>query len=273
MAANDGFTVVEDGGAYILGVLDNDSNAAGGTVTLTSATRLGSAVANADGTVTYTPNPNASGTDQFTYTVTVGTAVSNTGTATISITPVNDPPTAVNDSYSAILNVPIQLNVLANDSDPDGAADIVAAVNVTQPTPAGATVSVAGGSVSFTATVAGAYSFTYQAQDAAAATSANTATVTVQVAGGEVLTFTKAEYVVSKSRLKAQGTISPAANQTVTLAFVDSAGTVLGSAGSAVADAAGAWAVDQTVARPAGATALRATSSNGTVRTSALALK
>lgn len=272
VAANDAFTVVEDGGTYVLGVLDNDSNAAGGTVTLTSATRLGSALANADGTVTYTPNLNASGTDQFTYTVTVGTAASNTGTVTISITPVNDPPTAVNDSYSAILNVPIQLNVLANDGDPDGAADIVAAVNVTQPQ-AGASVAVAGGSVSFTASVAGAYSFTYQAQDAAGAISANTATVTVQVAGGEVLTFTKAEYVASKNRLKAQGTVSPAASQTVTLDFVDSAGTVLGAAGSTVADAAGAWAVDQVVARPAGATALRATSSNGTVRTSALTLK
>lgn len=270
VAANDAFTVVEDGGAYSLGVLDNDSNAAGGTVSLTSLPRLGSAVANPDGTVTYTPNPNANGSDQLTYTVTVGTAVSNTGTVTISITPVNDPPTAVNDSYSAILNTPIQLNVLANDGDPDGAADIVAAVNVTQPTPAGASVTVAGGIVSFTATAAGTYSFTYQAQDAAAAISANTATVTVQVAGGETLSFVKAEYVLSKTRLKAQGTISPAANQTVTLDFVDAAGTVLGAAGSAVADAAGAWQVDRVVPLPAGATALKATSSNGTVSTSAL---
>jgi hypothetical protein len=270
VAANDAFGVIEDSGASVLSVLVNDTNAAGGTVTLSSATRLGSALVNPDGTVTYTPNPNASGTDQFTYTVTVGTAVSNTGTVSIDISPVNDPPTAVNDTFSAIANVAAQLNVLANDGDPEGAADLVAAVNVT--TPVGATVAVAGGIVSFTAP-AGTYSFTYQAQDAAGVISANTATATVTVAGIEALSFVRAEYVLSKSRLRAEGTISPAANQTVTVVFVDSAGTVLGSAGSAVADAAGNWFVDGVVPLPAGSTALRATSSNGTVQAQALSLR
>ncbi len=273
VAVNDSFSFLEDAGVQGLAILANDTNALGGTVTLTSAPRLGIALINADGTVSYTPNLNASGTDQFSYTVTVGTAVSNTGTVTLDITPVNDAPVAVADSYSAVANTPIQLNVLANDTDPDGAADLAAAVNVTQPTPAGASVSVAGGIVTFSAGAGGSYSFSYQAQDAAGAVSANAATVTVQVAAAETLNFTRAEYVRSKSRLRAQGSIAPAAGQTLTLAFVNAAGTVLGAAGSTVADAAGNWAVDAVVALPTGTTAVRATSSNGTVRSLALTLK
>ncbi|MBI2320133.1 MAG: cadherin-like domain-containing protein [Betaproteobacteria bacterium] len=224
--------------------------------------------------VTFTPNLNASGTDAFTYTVTVGTQVSNTATATLNITPVNDAPVAVNDSASAIANIAKEINVLANDTDPDGTADIVAAVNVTQPTPAGsATTSVSGGVVTFSATAAGTYTFTYQAQDASGAISANTATVTVTVAAGETLTILKNEYVSSKGMLKAQGTVSPAANQTVKLEFVNSLGTVLGQAGTYTTDGVGNWQAQTTVALPAGASALKATTSNGSVRAVALVLK
>jgi hypothetical protein len=271
VAANDSFTFLEDAGAQVLNVLVNDANVAGGTVTLTSATRLGSTVVNADGSVTYTANANANGADQFTYTVTVGTQVSNTATVTLNITPVNDAPTAINDSANAIVNTAQTINLLANDTDPDGLADLVAATNVTQPQ-AGATVTVNGGSVDFLATATGTYTFTYQAQDAAGALS-NTATVTVQVAAAESLSISKNEYVRSKSQFKAQGTISPAANQTIKLEFVDSAGTVVGQIGTFSTDAVGNWQAATTVALPSGATALKATSSNGTVRTAALVIK
>ena len=69
--------------------------------------------------------------------------------------PTNAAPVAVNDSYSAAVNSTVALSVLANDTDPDGATDLAAAANVTQPIPAGATTSVAGGVVSFRATAAG----------------------------------------------------------------------------------------------------------------------
>ncbi|MBI4290419.1 MAG: cadherin-like domain-containing protein [Betaproteobacteria bacterium] len=274
VAANDSYTFLEDSGAQSLSVLANDSNATGGTITIASAPRLGTATVGTDGVVNYTPNLNASGTDVFTYTVTTGTQVSNTATVTLNITPVNDEPIAVDNTANAIVNQPVQINVLANDTDPDGTADLVAAVNVTQPTPAGfATTSVAGGVVTFNATAGGTYTFTYQAQDASGAVSANTATVTVQVAAAETISFTRAEYIVSKSRIKVQGTISPAANQTVKVEFVNSAGTVLGTAGTVVADAAGNWTLDTTVARPTGTSAVKATSSNGTVRSTALISK
>lgn len=272
IATNDVFTFLEDSPLQNLVILANDSNVAGGTVAITSAPRLGSALLRLDGSVDYTPALNASGTDVLTYTVTVGGQVSNTGTVTINLTPVNDPPTAVADSANAVAGNTLQINVLANDSDPDGATDLVAAQLVTAPA-AGATVTGGGGGVfDFSATAAGTYTFTYQAQDAAGATS-GTAQVTVQVAAGETVAITRAEYVVSKGRLRAQGTVSPVAQQAVRVEFANSAGAVLGYAGTATTDASGLWQLDVSVPLPTGANRLRATTSNGSVRTATLSIK
>jgi hypothetical protein len=271
VATNDAFSLPEDGGPHSLAVLSNDSNVAGGVVSLVSAPQLGSATVNADGSLTYTPGLNANGNDSLSYTVTVGTAVSNAATVAIGITPVNDPPTAANDTATTTANVPVNINVLANDTDPDGAADLVAAVNLTQPA-ADASASVAGGVVSFNATVAGTYSFTYAAQDVAQATSA-AATVTVTVLGGDSVNIGRAEYVRSNSNLRAQGTVSPAAAETITLSFVNSAGTILGAAGSTNSDAGGKWEVNRTVALPTGATAIKAVTAKGGTRTIAISFK
>lgn len=284
VAANDSAVVLEDCAPtasttacvtpLVIDVLANDSGVTGGTVNVVSGTRLGTAVVNPDGTVSYTPNLNASGTDQFTYTVTLGTQVSNTGTATINITPVNDLPTAVGDSANTVAGVSTALNVLANDIDPDGAADLVAALGVTQTGgPAAATFAVSGGIINLVAPTAGTYTFSYRAQDAANAVSANAATLTVQVAATETLSFARTEYVRSKTQLKAQGNLSPAVGQTVTVEFVDAAGTVLGLGGTTTVDNLGGWAVATTVALPTGATALKATTSNGTSRTANISFK
>src|ERR1043166_9702296 len=53
-----------------------------------------------NGTETYTPAPDFNGTDTFTYNVTDGTHTSNTSTVTITISEVNDAPTAADDSRS-----------------------------------------------------------------------------------------------------------------------------------------------------------------------------
>jgi len=269
VALNDTYGFAEDAGAQVLAVMANDTNATGGTVKLTSLPRFGSAVVNADGTVTYTANANASGADAFTYTVAVGTSVSNTGNVSVSIAPVNDAPVAVNDTVNGIANVPFAINVLANDIDADGAADIVAAANVSLPV--GATVTVAGGIVTFNASAAGTYSFNYQAQDATGALSANTGTVTVQVAAAETLRVIDARYVLRQNRIRVAGSIAPAANQTVTVDYKNAAGTVLGNAGSTTALPDGTWDLQRVgvPVPPTGTTAVRATSSNGTVSLSA----
>jgi VCBS repeat-containing protein len=274
IATNDALTIAEDSGPVVIAILGNDANVAGGTVTLSSTPRLGTAVLNPDGTVTYTPNANVNGGDSFTYTVTVGTTVSNIGNVSITITPVNDAPVAVNDLSTTSVGVARAINVLANDLDPDGAADLAAAVNVTQPTPAGASVTVAGGVVTFSATAAGTYSLTYQAQDSAGVVSANVATVTVTVTAAEQMAFSAApQYIRSASRLRVTGTINPAAGQTIRLDIVNAAGTVLATVPSVV-EVGGAWAFDlRPLALPNGASAVKATSSNNTVITAALTFK
>jgi hypothetical protein len=273
IALNDTFVFPMNSGANVLAVLANDSNAIGGTVTLTSVPAFGTAVVNLDGTVTYTPNLNASGADAFTYTVTVGTQVSNNAIASLNIASLDLPPVAVNDTINAIANIPAALNVIANDTDPNGQATIVAAVNVTQPTPAGATTSVAGGIVNFNATAPGTYTFTYQAQDATGLVSANTATVTVQVAAVETVGITSNLFVLAKNRLTVVGTIAPVMFQTVRVDFVNGLGTVVGTAATVASTVLGGWSIDTVVPLPAGTVSIKATTSNGTVRATALTLK
>jgi hypothetical protein len=275
VAVNDAFTLVEDSPPMTLNVLQNDNPVIGDTIVITSTPRLGTATVDVNGNVVNTPNLNANGTDQITYSVVRGALFSNPGAVTINITPVNDPPTAVNDSASAIAGVPVQINVLANDIDPDGAADLVGVANLTQPI--GATVSAIGGVVTFNAPVGGAsYTFTYQAVDSAGAVSANTASVTVQVASGETLNIARNEYVRSKSNLRTEGTLTPATGQTVKLEFYNTGvgGGVIGAPIATVAtDALGAWLFNRVVPLPAGANAVRATSSKGGVRILALTIK
>lgn len=273
VAVNDTFTVLGDSPLTNFNVLANDTAVTGGTVALTALPRLGTAAVNPDGTVGYKPNLFANGTDQFSYTVTVAGKVSNVAVATITIVPVNHPPTAVNDTANAVANVPLAINVIANDTDPDGPADIVAATNVTTPIPAGASVTVAGGIVTFKSPVVGTFTFTYNAMDRAGAVSATPATVTVQVAAAESLAITRADYVRSKGLLRAQGTINPVSGQTIAVEFLSAAGVVLSFAGSTVADAVGNWALDVATPLPSGATQIRATSSNGTSRLAPIALK
>ena len=89
----------------------------------------------ATGSYTYTPNPNANGADSFTFVANNGSSDSNVATISITITPVNDPPVAVNDSYTVPAGPnqpytvtancaepdPNKRGVLCNDTDPDGA--------------------------------------------------------------------------------------------------------------------------------------------------------
>jgi hypothetical protein len=280
VAVNDTFTLLEDSPALQLNVLQNDNPQIGDIPVITSLPRLGSASIDVNGNVIYTPNFNANGTDQFTYSVTRGTLFSNTGAVTIKISPVNDAPTAVNDSASAIAGVPVQINVLANDLDPDGASDLVNVANLALPlgVPAGTSVSAVGGVVTFNAPVGGAfYSFTYQSVDSAGVVSPNTASVTVQVATGETLNIARNEYVRSKGNLRTEGTLTPATGQTVKLEFYNNAGvgggTVVGQIATVTTDALGAWVFNRAVSLPANANAVRATSSKGGLRILTLNIK
>ena len=73
------------------------------SVQVTAQPAHGTAVALANGTVQYTPALNYNGPDSFSYTVkdTLG-AVSLPAVVSITVTPVADPPLALNDSASTL---------------------------------------------------------------------------------------------------------------------------------------------------------------------------
>ena len=233
VASNDAFTVAEDAGATSLAILTNDAVNGGAVpsdaiVTIVGAPGLGTAVANADGTVTYTPKPNANGTDGFSYTVTVDGMVSAVASVAIALTDVNDAPVAVNDTIAGVANQPLTIRPLTNDSDVDGATDL-ANVVIGAVTPAVMVApTVVDGAVTFTAPAAGTYRFTYQAVDRQGLQS-NTATVTVNVSGSENINAT-ATFRTDQGRWIVTGTDSVPSGQTlvVTLENGTKAGTVLG---------------------------------------------
>ena len=134
-AVADAATVVEDSGANTIDVLNNDSNADGGPITVNSVTQPGNGtvvITNGGADLTYAPSANycndGSPTDDFTYTLIGGSSA----TVAVTVTCVDDNPTAVNDAFTvledSLLNV---LDVLNNDSNADGGP--ITIDSVTQP--------------------------------------------------------------------------------------------------------------------------------------------
>ena len=93
---------------------------------------------NSTTTVTYTPNANFNGTDSFDYTLSDRTDTA-TGTVTITVTAVNDAPTAVDDTTTTAEDTAVDINVVANDTDPD-TGDTLSVTAVTTPSNGGAAI-------------------------------------------------------------------------------------------------------------------------------------
>ncbi len=223
-AASDAFIIAEDSGANSLNVLANDTFggaavvAANTTINIVQQGALGIATV-ANGAIVFTPALNKFGSDLLQYSIT-DIASGTTSPVTfvqITINNVNDAPVAVNDTAQGVANLGISVNLLANDSDPDGAADLVGA-NILTVSPAVA-FTLVGGTLSFTA-AAGTYTFTYQAKDVLGALS-NVATVTVTLSGAETLAITRADYIVNKRRWRVDGTSSVSSDQTVFVVYAN----------------------------------------------------
>ena len=109
------------------GVLANDEDMDGDTLTATinEDPANGSIILEADGAFVYLPDPDFVGVDDFTYVVTDGTDNSETATVTITVTRVNNPPVAMDDSYQLEQDLSLELpspGILENDHDPEGQA-------------------------------------------------------------------------------------------------------------------------------------------------------
>jgi|GEM_PF-2110462 VCBS repeat-containing protein len=171
VAVNDSYSTSQNTALTVAapGVLANDTDPDSPIITaiLVSGPAHGTLTLNSDGSFTYTPNLNYSGPDSFTYKANDGLLDSNIATVSLTITPVNQPPVAVNDSYSTNENTTLTVvapGVLSNDTDPD--SPILTAVLVSNPTHGSLTFN-SNGSFTYTPAVnySGSDSFTYKAND------------------------------------------------------------------------------------------------------------
>ena len=167
-------------------VLANDSDSDGDALTVSSVGSAGhGSVVNNGSSVTYTPHANYHGSDTFSYTVSDGRGGTDTANVTITINPVNDAPTAVDDAGVTEAATAVDIDVLANDTDVDG--DSLSVSDVTQGSH-GAVEINANGTVKYTpeAGFAGLDSFTYTADDGNGGTDTATVTVVVSAPAGGV---------------------------------------------------------------------------------------
>ncbi len=263
-------------------VLNNDSDADNDVplsiVDLTQpASGQGSVSLNGSTNVVYTPPPvvNTPLTATFTYRAQdIRGEISEPATVTVSVSP-NQPPQAVADTGST-LGVALTLNVLANDSDPEGNVPLTV-VNLQQPSAGQGSVSTDGTNITYTppATVTSAFTvtFAYQAQDSLGAVSAPV-TVAVQVspppATAENLTVTTAQFTARSNNrytwdLSGQSSITTGNSIRVQVA------TTTGTAdlGLVAVPLSGRWRLSVTTTDlvPAAVPTATITSSHGTVRT------
>lgn len=265
-----------------LSLLTNDSDPDGdnplGITALTQpAAGQGTVALNGTTSVVYTPPAvvNAPLTTTFTYKAqdAKGLASANPATVTITVAP-NQAPTAVADSV-ATLGVAIPINVLANDTDPEG--NVPLAVNsLTQPAAGRGTVSSNGTVITYTppATVTTAFTttFTYIARDSFGALS-TPATVTVQVSprpAAETFTVT-ASTVQARSGGRFNwdftGTSSVTTGNTITVQVTTPTGLV--TLGTTTVPLTGRWrlTLNNTTVVPSANPTATIRSSQGTVRT------
>lgn len=182
--------VTRTGAPVSINVIANDSDPDGNQLTpsIVTAPANGTAGLGANRTLVYTPTAGFTGTDSFTYKVSDGAAESQPATVTITVsqgTSGNQPPVAVGDSVSTEANGQVTINVLANDSDPNGPTNLTVEI-VTNP----GNGTVAKGqnetliytpNQSFT----GADSFTYRVNDGQATSEPATVTINVTASTGD----------------------------------------------------------------------------------------
>ncbi len=121
------------GAALTINVLANDSDPDGDLLSVAGFTQPAhGTVTQVSGGLRYTPASGYVGTDSFTYTISDGRGGTATGTVSVTVqAPANQAPVAQNDSAVTQAATAITINVLGNDSDPNG--DLLSVGGFTQP--------------------------------------------------------------------------------------------------------------------------------------------
>ena len=177
---------LQEGGTLIVsapGVLENDDDADEDVLTATVVTppSHGNLTLNSDGSFSYTHDGGQSISDTFVYRASDGNGGEQTATVNLNITPINDDPVGVNDSYDvaegATLNIAFP-GILDNDTDQDG--DALNATLVSGTNHGSLTLNSDGSfSYSHDGSETVTDSFTYQVDDSLGG--ADTATVTLNI--------------------------------------------------------------------------------------------
>ncbi|MEZ6133558.1 MAG: tandem-95 repeat protein [Pirellulaceae bacterium] len=183
---DDSFTVVEDADQASFDVLANDTtDDPTETLSISSVGKSlngGEFSVSSDGqSVLYKPGLNFSGQEILTYTLRDSNGATAPGRVTFTVTPVNDPPVAVDDSLTALSSqASTSLDVLANDTNVDS-GETLTITAVTQPANGSVSISADGRTLLYAPPASdfeGSVSFTYTLSDG---TLTDTATVTLQV--------------------------------------------------------------------------------------------
>jgi uncharacterized repeat protein (TIGR01451 family) len=121
--ADDDQTSTEPGNCVDISVLSNDEDAQGDNFGITGAgtANNGTVTINADGTITYCPNDGFTGTDTFTYEICDNGNPIACDQATVTVTITTDNTLiAVDDDANTPAGVCVEIDVTANDFDPQG---------------------------------------------------------------------------------------------------------------------------------------------------------
>lgn len=131
--------------------------------------------------VVYAPDSNYTGADTFCSITCDEFPICDTTIIVIVTLPPNSPPVAIDDSTSTGINTPVTIDVLANDSDPDGNLDPSSLNQLTNPTQG--TVNQVGNQFVYTpdSGVDGTDLFTYEICDLGTPIYCDTATVFINV--------------------------------------------------------------------------------------------
>ena len=163
----------------VVDVLANDEDPDGDRLQIVAVTapRHGTTAVAAGG-IRYAPAPGYHGPDAFRYTVADAAGLIAEATVTVDVLPVNDQPEALDDAAQTLEDEPVVVDVLANDSDPDG--DSLRVIGVTDPSHGSATVAAGGVRYVPAPDYHGADTFRYTVADPEGLTATATATLTVR---------------------------------------------------------------------------------------------
>jgi len=113
--------VMQEDASLIIDVLANDTDADNDNLTISSAASAsGQVTITSNDTLLFQPYESFNGMATISYIIEDGHGGISSSAATVTINAVNDAPIAINDVTSTLEDTPVSINVLNNDTDPEG---------------------------------------------------------------------------------------------------------------------------------------------------------